>query len=120
MRKVLILIGVLGSGCVARGDLDPDSPTLHDIVSCSSDWPSQAGVNACERACEEPHPTDRSPDDTASGTCSSSFTGTSGAHESRTCYSSMIFDYRGVEGCCVYDQEHFDNGTVPVRFAVCD
>jgi hypothetical protein len=110
---------LLATACAGDG-LSPDSPALHDLVTCSKDWNAMGGTKACERACEDPHPTQRVAGDTSTDVCAGTFTDTRGVVQTTTCYQSMQFDYRGVRGCCGFDRDHLDNGGVPIRFAVCD
>lgn len=118
MGKLLMLLAIVAAGCAGEEDLDPTSPELHELVACSPDWTTAAGVS-CERPCEDPHPTMRAADDNNPDVCIGSFISTRGTMRSATCYASMKFDYRGVDGCCVYDFEMLDSGGNPIRFAVC-
>jgi|SRR6187549_1927789 len=116
LRIWLVAAMALGAGCAGDDDLDPTAPELHDLGTCDADWMS--GLTDCERACHDVH--DVKPDLGPAPACHARFTGTRGTEQPRNCSDAGIFEYRGVLGCCAYDTEHLDNGSVPVRFAVCD
>ncbi len=117
LRIALGVLVVLGVGC-ADSDLDPTAPELHQLGACASGWPSSVGVGNCELPCQDVRPAD--PEHGVPFVCTARFTGTRGLVQARSCSESMAFDYHGVTGCCGYDYEKADDGSVFVRFAVCD